>query len=200
MGAKVHCRAYKSFNWTDFLKPFHSVHNKVSYPCSCLNWLKLVTVFNWEAASIPPLFMTSALDEGEWSALRALSIYSQRKRLDRYHSRFERWGVLKNSCPYRETNPDSAVRSPSLHRLSYPGKSATVWNSLGLAKRSIFGDDRFESLPEEQISWLSESVLFVSLSCVAQSGSNYFLPYSFQVIIRRTVFRPTLWSRYRHGR
>jgi hypothetical protein len=76
----------------------------------------------WGSGEIDPLFWTSALDGGEWSAFR--------------HGRFTpgihwiggwvgpRAGLdaveMRKIVQYRESNRGHQARSPSLYRLSYP--------------------------------------------------------------------------------
>jgi hypothetical protein len=96
---------------------------------------------DWESDGIGPLFLASALDGGEWSALRPWPCYSRWKnswvplyrRLDAAHSWSRRCRVEIISCPFREPKPGCSTRSPSLHRLSYPGyphKGRTIFTAL----------------------------------------------------------------------
>jgi hypothetical protein len=80
----------------------------------------------WGSGCIASLFLTSALDEGEWSA-SCPGRFSPGKNAPCTHwieagwaseSIWTLWGREK-SCPYWESNSGRPAGSPSLYRLSY---------------------------------------------------------------------------------
>jgi hypothetical protein len=75
------------------------------------------------SGGIFPPFLTSALDEGLWSASRPCR-FTPRERIPNTH-RIGGWvdpvAYRNIFCPCLESNPGRPVRSSSLHRLSYTG-------------------------------------------------------------------------------
>jgi hypothetical protein len=81
----------------------------------------------WGNGGTPPLFMTSALDGGEWSALRSGIFKPENELQDPLDIRLCEhqepvWTLLRGekSCPHRASNPKLPDSSPSIYRLSYP--------------------------------------------------------------------------------
>jgi hypothetical protein len=77
-----------------------------------------------ESGGVAPPFLTSALDVGDWSALRPQPLYPRYPLCRRLGGSYSRSGccwVEKISCRCRVSNPGRPGHSSSLYRLYYAG-------------------------------------------------------------------------------
>jgi hypothetical protein len=113
---------------------------------------------------IGPLFLTSVLDGGEWSASRPLPLYLSWKRpgyplnrrLDGSIAGLDAMAERKISWSCRESNTGRPVRSPSLYRLSYPASGHHP---------ELYGTNSHPQIP---LPLRFALMLFYSLRCVSQ--------------------------------